>query len=165
MQRFLHLQSCRCVAHRLLSGYIANTSKRHLLQPAQLASSCTRSLTSWSSPTRPETEEHDERNEGGDEDLRLEDDGEYEVVVPRDPYARPLFPPPRPVPAHIVRPPYARDEILGSWNTSVGAERIQLGSDEEKKLRRAAGLARRVLNYAGTLAKVSSALRRSCAWC
>lgn len=97
-----------------------------------------------------------------EEALQLEDDGEYEIIVPKDPYAMPEIPPPRPVPSHILRPPYATPasiqlyEDTGHYVESyTGDGRIILGGEEEKKLRRAAALARRVLNMAGTLVVVS----------
>ncbi|GJE87537.1 methionyl aminopeptidase [Phanerochaete sordida] len=92
--------------------------------------------------------------EEDDDILRLEDDGEYEVVVPKDPYARPIFPPPLPVPPHIARPSYATPGYHGRrpfLETFSGDGRFVLGSEDEMKLRRAARLARRVLTYAGSL--------------
>ena len=107
--------------------------------------------TGW---VQRDTNEHDK----GDESLQFEDDGEYDIVVPKDPYARPVFPPPRPVPAHIIRPPYALNDGSSTWSGSTRPMRITMGTDEETKLRRAAKLARRVLNYGGTLVKVSGVL-------
>ena len=95
--------------------------------------------------------------EEDDESLQLEDDGEYEVVVHKDPYARPMFPPPLPVPPHIARPAYALPGFYGSkpFLEAFGRDgRIVLGSEDEMKLRRAARLARRVLTYAGSLVSV-----------
>ncbi|EKM59885.1 uncharacterized protein PHACADRAFT_192275 [Phanerochaete carnosa HHB-10118-sp] len=90
--------------------------------------------------------------------LKLEDDGQYEIIVPKDPFARPVFSPPLHVPPHIIRPLYATPEMLEKYNRSghlsepyIGDGRISLGSEDEFKLRRAARLARRVLNYAGSL--------------
>ena len=97
-----------------------------------------------------------------EEELQLEDDGEYEIIVPKDPYAMPEFPPPRSVPSHILRPPYATPASIQLYEDTghfiepyTGDGRIVLGGEEEKKLRRAAAFARRVLNMAGTLAVVS----------
>lgn len=97
-----------------------------------------------------------------DEQLQLEDDGEYEIIVPKDPYTKPEFPPPRAVPAHILRPSYALPTNVHLYKDTghfiepyTGDGLIALGSENEKKLRRAAAFARRVLNMAGTLAVVS----------
>ena len=112
--------------------------------------------------TNSRTAESALQEEEGEQPLQLEDDGEYEIIVPKDPFARPMFPPPLRVPPHISRPPYATPESLEKQSKAgyfaeayTGDGRIVLGSEDEAKLRRAAGLARRILNYAGTLAVVS----------
>lgn len=104
-----------------------------------------------------------EDNAHDNQNLRLEDDGEYEIIVPIDPHAKPEHPSPRLVPSHILRPPYATPASIQLYKdtghfmeTYTGDGRIVLGSNEEKKLRQAATFARRVLNMAGSLAVVST---------
>jgi len=95
--------------------------------------------------------------------------GNYSVILPPEPFVFGVSHiTPRPVPRHIVRPPYAssvsssHDETgstkaLTSGNESASDAtdgRIILGSKDERCLRRAAALAKRVLEYAGSLVKV-----------
>ena len=70
---------------------------------------------------------------------------------------------PRPVPLHIPRPPYTKDDgpihnDSANGDPYEGDGRIELGSPEEQSLRKAALLARDALNYASTLAKVINLL-------
>jgi hypothetical protein len=157
MQRFLSLHLHRLAIPRNAVRSFGHASVGHALtRSAQRTWSVLESRLSfgnscYSTGRVQRNIDEDDKNDG---DLRLEDDGAYNIVVPKDPYTRPVFPPPRPVPAHIVRPPYALDGGSSSWSGSTRPKRITLGTDEETKLRRAAKLARRVLNYGGTLVKV-----------
>lgn len=102
-----------------------------------------------------------QENDPDEPELLLEDEGEYEIILPQDP-APWDFSASRPVPAHIPRPPYASSQSLEQYQKTgkhareiyVGDGRVQLGGEEEKNLREAAQLARRVLRMAGTLAQV-----------
>jgi hypothetical protein len=89
--------------------------------------------------------------------------GAYSVILPPEPFVFGVSHIPlRPIPAHIPRPSYVTPSIhgdsthpgRGSSSTSDG--RVQLGSLGEQRLRRAASLAREVLEYAGTLVKVKA---------
>jgi len=92
--------------------------------------------------------------------------GTYSVVLPPEPFVFGISHIPlRPIPAHIPRPPYVVTPSIhgdsthaggGSSSTSTSDGRIQLGSLGEQRLRRAASLAREVLEYAGTLVKVGT---------
>ena len=95
---------------------------------------------------------HDEETE-----LDAEVFGSYSVILPPEPFIFGVSHiPQRPVPSHIARPPYATPSAHGQPGhcISSGDGRIQLGSPREWRLRRAAQLAREVLEYAGTLVKV-----------
>lgn len=93
--------------------------------------------------------------------------GDYSVVLPKEPLVWGVSHiTPRPVPIHIPRPPYIKgdrptldDPKRG--DPYEGDGRIVLGSPEEKSLRKAALLARDALNYASTLAKVTTPLINS----
>ncbi|KAI0340814.1 Creatinase/aminopeptidase [Trametopsis cervina] len=100
-----------------------------------------------------------------DDELKLEDHGLYDIVLPEDPLAAPAGrSPTRIVPAHILRPSYAptsdlaqrvrqmRETIFQVYGSSI----INLGGAEEKRLRQAGRLAASTLKYAGTLVKVST---------
>lgn len=87
--------------------------------------------------------------------------GTYSVILPPEPFVFGVSHiTQRPVPSHIPRPPYAtpfahdQSTVRGSF----GDECIQLGSPGEWRLRRAARLAREVLEYAGTLVKVKACI-------
>lgn len=99
----------------------------------------------------------------------IDDTGIYEVVLPPDP---PIYGvshiTPRNVPDAIPRPPYAtRDRVeRGILSPSESADpfhgdpysgdgRIILGGPDETRLRRAAAIAKQVLERAKTLVKVS----------
>ncbi|KAI0307005.1 methionyl aminopeptidase [Multifurca ochricompacta] len=82
--------------------------------------------------------------------------GTYSIILPPEPFVFGVsHVPQRPVPPHIVRPPYVTPADDQS-NGLSGDGRIQLGSCEERKLRQAARLAQRVLDHAGTLVKVGT---------
>jgi len=85
--------------------------------------------------------------------------GIYSVILPPEPFVFGVSHiTQRPVPSHILRPPYATPSSArsgGAISTS-GDGRIRLGSSEERRLRSAARLARNVLEYAGTLVKVKT---------
>ena len=82
-----------------------------------------------------------------------EDFGNFNVILPEEPFVfgvshvQPL----RPVPSHIERPCYAS---VPPTEEPKGKGKIQLGGEEEAKLRDAASLARNVREFAGTLVKV-----------
>ncbi|KAI9513227.1 methionyl aminopeptidase [Russula earlei] len=88
--------------------------------------------------------------------------GTYSVILPTEPFVFGVSHiPQRPVPSQIPRPPYATPSARGlSTPTGRGSsssdDLVRLGSSEERRLRRAARLAREVLEYAGTLVKVGS---------
>ena len=92
--------------------------------------------------------------------------GDYSVVLPKEPFVWGVSHIiPRPVPAHIPRPPYIKGDrpILDdpkNGDPYEGDGRIVLGSPEERTLRKAALLARDALNFAATLAKVITSLIR-----
>lgn len=120
--------------------------------------------------TRPrwQLEEHTHTVNSDDEvDLKLEDDGTYNIIVPADPLA-PLArtTSPRSVPPHIMRPPYAPTDDLKQrmrhMRESIFPQSsiIPLGGEPEHKLRQAARLAEKTLVYAGTLVQVSVLHRR-----
>lgn len=87
--------------------------------------------------------------------------GDFDVLLPPEPY---VFGcdhiQPRSVPAHICKPWYAKPTPLGALpafdKPTPPRKLIPLGGCEEKKLRNAAKLARRVREYAATLVKVSA---------
>ena len=86
--------------------------------------------------------------------------GIYSVILPPEPFVFGVSHiTQRPVPPHILRPPYVTSSGGGAASTS-GDGRIQLGSSRERRLRSAAKLARNVLEYAGTLVKVKTGWRR-----
>ena len=90
--------------------------------------------------------------------------GDYSVVFPQEPFVWGVSHIiPRPVPVHIPRPPYIKgDRPIPDDSTNgdpyEGDGRVELGSPEERSLRKAALLARDALNYASTLAKVINLL-------
>ena len=89
---------------------------------------------------------------------KLDDEsfGIYSVILPPEPFVFGVSQiTQRPVPSHILRPPYVTTSGGGATSTS-GDGRIQLGSSGERRLRSAARLARNVLEYAGTLVKVKT---------
>jgi hypothetical protein len=110
-----------------------------------------------STPGHHGTVPHDEENDTSE--LGAEFFGTYSVILPPEPFIFGVSHiPQRPVPSHIVRPSYVTRSAHGQSNPHVssGDGRIQLGSPGEWRLRRAAQLAREVLEYAGTLVKVKA---------
>jgi hypothetical protein len=102
---------------------------------------------------------HDEENDTSE--LGAEFFGTYSVILPPEPFIFGVSHiPQRPVPSHIARPSYVSRSAHGQSNPCVssGDGRIQLGSPGEWRLRRAAQLAREVLEYAGTLVKVKAGI-------
>jgi methionyl aminopeptidase len=83
--------------------------------------------------------------------------GIYSVILPPEPFVFGVSHiAQRPVPPHILRPPYATPSSSAQPTSNSGDGRIQLGSSGERRLRSAARLARNVLEYAGTLVKVKT---------
>ena len=65
----------------------------------------------------------------------------------------------RPVPSHIIRPPYmAGSNWLSKFGSraSIGDRLVALGTEDEARLRRSAKLAKDVLHFAGSLVRVSA---------
>lgn len=112
---------------------------------------------SVSTPGRHSTVARDEENDTSELDAEIF--GAYSVILPPEPFIFGVSHiPQRPVPSHITRPPYITPSAHGQPDPCVpsGDGRIQLGSPGEWRLRRAAQLAREVLEYAGTLVKVKA---------
>ena len=94
-----------------------------------------------------------------DEDVRIEDEGIYDMILPDNLSKQPLsHVQKRPVPSHIPRPVYATPEAIRQFHeigksceTWEGDGRIAPGSAEEKQLRAAASLAARALSTVGEL--------------
>jgi methionyl aminopeptidase len=83
--------------------------------------------------------------------------GIYSVILPPEPFVFGVSHiAQRPVPPHILRPPYVTPSSSAKPTSNSGDGRIQLGSSGERRLRSAARLARDVLEYAGTLVKVKT---------
>ena len=102
---------------------------------------------------------HDEENDTLQ--LGAESFGTYSVILPPEPFIFGVSHiPQRPVPSHIARPSYVTPSAHGQSSPCVssGDGRIQLDSPGEWRLRRAAQLARKVLDYAGTLVKVNAGI-------
>jgi hypothetical protein len=110
---------------------------------------------------------HDEENDTSD--LGAEFFGTYSVILPPEPFIFGVSHiPRRPVPSHIARPSYVTPSYVtpsvhGQSDPCVpsGDGRIQLDGPGEWRLRRAAQLAREVLDYAGTLVKVKATVASS----
>lgn len=89
--------------------------------------------------------------------------GNYDIILPPHPIIwGTSHIVPRSVPEHIPRPSYAvlqpgtKARLSENFEESYeGDGRIRIGSHEELKLRKAAQLAKRVREYAGSLVKVS----------
>ena len=112
-----------------------------------------RSVSTTPGHTVPHNEESDTS------ELGAEFFGTYSVILPPEPFVFGVSHiPQRPVASHIVRPSYVTPSNHGQSGPCVssGDGRIQLGSPGEWRLRRAAQLAREVLEYAGTLVKVKA---------
>ncbi|KAI0731861.1 methionine aminopeptidase [Fomitopsis betulina] len=89
------------------------------------------------------------------EDEEDYDFGSFEVILPEEPYVWGVSHiKPRSVPPHIARPPYARGKPV---HTPLRDKLIQLGNEDEQRLRGAARLARDVLRFAGSLVEVGVA--------
>lgn len=94
------------------------------------------------------------------------DFGSYSVILPPEPFVFGVgHIRARPVPNHIALPPYVSslplsqrragdDERPFSGDPYVGEGRIELGSDAEIRLRAAAKLAKKTLDFAGSLVNV-----------
>ncbi|KIK00556.1 hypothetical protein K443DRAFT_100179 [Laccaria amethystina LaAM-08-1] len=82
-----------------------------------------------------------------------EDFGNYNVILPKEPFVFGVshIQPLRTVPSHIERPYYAS---VPPTEGPKGNGKIELGGEEEAKLRNAARLARNVREFAGTLVQV-----------
>lgn len=100
-----------------------------------------------------------------DDDSDIQDPGIYETILPPEPY---VFGTshivPRPVPTRIIRPSYVQKEVENGIpyppEQYTGDGRILFGTGEEKALRAAASLAKRTVDYAGTLVKVRFSIAR-----
>lgn len=152
----------RNICRHLLPSHDVQFSNRLAARTAQLYCS-KRNLAHQQPATSQSYEEEDES------ELKLEDHGEYAVILPDDPLGRPSQRiPSRSVPPHITLPPYAptRDltQRIRQMRESVlpRSSLIPLGGEEEQKLRRAARLAERTLTFAGTLVQVG--LYSTLAW-
>lgn len=96
--------------------------------------------------------------------------GSYSVILPEEPFVWGVSHiSPRAVPSSIRRPSYARtlaedERSLHSSRSGPsrepyeGGSRIQLGGEEETKLRVSAKLARKVREFSGTLVQVGMVL-------
>lgn len=132
--------------HRLSPRFPLRTSLGYVL-PHKLSSAC-RSL---SIPVQQDTDEFG--------DFDVQDSGIYDVILPSEPHVfGTSHIKPRPVPPSILRPPYIqeRSEEGAPYPPEryLGDGRIELGSEEEEKLRAAARLAKRTVDFAGSLVKV-----------
>jgi len=142
-----------CAISRKLHPYGLSTSlSRHHL-PGHLGPIRSRAFT----PQRHGTVTDDEESDIIEPDAEYF--GNYSVILPPEPFVFGVSHiPRRPVPSHIPRPPYltssAHDHLTLNGSSSDG--RIRLDSSEERRLRRAARLAREVLEYAGTLVQVET---------
>jgi hypothetical protein len=128
------------------------------LRPRLRPVATSRSVSSTPNGTVPQDEENDTS------ELGVEFFGTYSVILPPEPFIFGVSHiPQRPVPSHIARPSYVTPSARGQSDPCVssGDGRIQLDGTGEWRLRRAAQLAREVLEYAGTLVKVSGWHRRS----
>jgi methionyl aminopeptidase len=104
------------------------------------------------------------------------DFGDYHVILPPEPYIWGVSHiTPRAVPPNIARPPYALPDSLPHTttrntfhdgvvraDTSGDKSVIALGGYEERRLRNAARLAKKVLEYAGSLVQVSRTYIQVC---
>ena len=141
------------LASRTFRTTILNTYCRHSIDcrpPIILSPRLARSLRSRNTAVTT--------NKGAD--ISKPDDeffGIYSVILPPEPFVFGVSHiSQRPVPPHILRPPYVTPSSSAQPTSNSGDGRIQLGSPEERRLRSAARLARNVLEYAGTLVKVKT---------
>lgn len=111
-------------------------------------------------PTRSIRSRHTAVTTNNEADISESDDelfGTYSVILPPEPFVFGVSHiSQRPVPPHILRPPYVTSSSSAQPTSNSGDGRIQLGSSEERRLRSAARLARDVLEYAGSLVKVKT---------
>lgn len=111
-------------------------------------------------PTRSIRSRHTAVTTNNEADISESDDelfGTYSVILPPEPFVFGVSHiSQRPVPPHILRPPYVTSSSSAQPTSNSGDGRIQLGSSEERRLRSAARLARGVLEYAGSLVKVKT---------
>jgi hypothetical protein len=140
------------LALRTLRITLLNTYCRHLSIDRRLpnnhSSKPVRSLSSRFTSNGADISEPDD-----------ESFGIYSVILPPEPFVFGVSQiTQRPVPSHILRPPYVTTSGAhrGGATSTSGDGRIQLGSSGERRLRSAARLARNVLEYAGTLVKVET---------
>jgi methionyl aminopeptidase len=79
--------------------------------------------------------------------------GNYNIILPEEPFVFGVshIQPLRPISSHIKRPSYAS---VPPTEEPKGNGKIELGGEEEAKLRDAARLARNVREFAGLLVKV-----------
>ena len=115
----------------------------------------------WSRPARSLGSRYTTLTSSNGADISESDDefhGIYSVILPPEPFVFGVSHiAQRPVPPHVLRPPYVTPSSSthsGGAVSNSGDGRIQLGSSGERRLRSAAQLARNVLEYAGTLVKV-----------
>jgi len=84
--------------------------------------------------------------------------GAYDLILPPEPLIEGVAHIPiRPVPLHITRPPYVgkqEDDPIEVEGPYIGDGRIQLGGEDERKLRKAGMLAKRVLHETKNWSKV-----------
>ncbi|KAG2013085.1 methionyl aminopeptidase [Coprinopsis cinerea AmutBmut pab1-1] len=86
------------------------------------------------------------------DNIDYEDFGTYRIILPEEPFVfGTTHIKPRSVPPHIKRPYYA---TTPTGNKPEFRGKIQLGGEEEHRLRESAKLARKVREYAGSLVKV-----------
>ncbi|KAG6836389.1 hypothetical protein H0H93_008534 [Arthromyces matolae] len=116
---------------------------------------CTRKLRPPSLYYRPYLHT---RNLTTSEGQKLDDDfGDYDIILPEEPFVWGVSHiKPRSVPESIIRPSYAQPgyaDVGNSFSRHTVGERITLGGEAEARIRDAANLAKKVRNYAGTLAK------------
>lgn len=101
-----------------------------------------------------------------DADTDSYDYGHYSVILPPEPF---IFGTshikPRHVPAHIIRPPYAMENpSQKAYDSYEGNGIIELGGEEERRLRASASLAREVLSYVDSLIKVRITTQEVVMW-
>lgn len=83
------------------------------------------------------------------------DFGSYRVILPEEPFVfGTSHIPRRTVPPHIQRPPYITGRKLTPEESNFRGK-IQLGGEQERGVREAAALAKKVREYAGSLVQVS----------
>lgn len=128
--------------------------------PAQTFTSQTRPRTQQ--PERRTLDNADDVYDPEEPELKLEDFGEYDIILPESDDAS--HAPTRTVPCHILRPPYAatgprmlRHRVEAMLSGAPGSM-VRLGGEEEHKLRQAARLAQRTLAMAGSLVAVRIAI-------